>query len=113
MLATKYRLVKDKDFKRVLTKGRSFFSPNLRIRYVANGLDFCRMSAVASVKLSKKAVIRNRLKRQVREVIRLNFKKIKPGNDIVIYLKSQAVGQTYEQFEKEILANLSKLKLLK
>ena len=113
MLATKYRLVKDKNFKKVLTKGRSFFSPNLRMRYVANGLDFCRISVVASTKVSKKAVIRNRLKRQVREAIRLNFKKIKPGNDIVVYLKTQAIGQSYEQLEKEILANLSKSKLLK
>ena len=113
MLARKHRLSKSKDCKKILSKGRSFFSPSFRIKYLANNLENFRTTVVVSAKISKKAAVRNHLKRQVREILRLNLKQIKPGYDLLVSLNKQALQKDYQQLAKELLANLSRARLLK
>src|SRR3989344_5852957 len=112
MLAKKYRLAKEKDFKKIIASGRSFFSPSFRLRYLATNLDFSRLSVIVSAKISKKATVRNRLKRQMREIIRLNLKQIKPGYDILVYFKNHALGKDYHELEQEFISALKKLRLV-
>ena len=113
MLAKINRLSRQKDFKRVLTKGKSFFSPAFRLRYLANESNLFCVAVIVSSKVSKKATVRNRLKRQTLEIIRLNLDKIKPGYDLLVYLSSQALKSDYGLLKHEFLANLSKLRMLK
>ena len=113
MLPKKYRLTKDRDFKKILSRGKSFFSPSFRLRYLANNADFSRFAVIVSAKISKKATIRNRLKRQVREIIRSVRPRFKDGHDVLIYLRSQALQKKYQQLTEEFLASLAKIGLLK
>ena len=64
------------------------------------------------VKISKKAVLRNKIKRQVREILRLSLKKkeIMPGYYLLFIAKKEAVGKEYNEFEKEVRCLLSKIK---
>lgn len=71
------------------------------------------MAIVISTKVSKKATQRNRLKRQLREIIRHHLDQIKSGYDIVVSAKISALNQEYQQLEKNLLALLTKAKLLK
>lgn len=110
MLPKNYRLTKEKDIKRVLSTGKPFFSPFFRLKYAKNGLEQSRFSVVVSAKVSKKAVIRNKLRRQVQEIIWLNLDKISSGLDFVINLKLESLKIDREKLEKDILAKFSKIK---
>lgn len=113
MLSKKYRLTKEKDFKRIKASGRSFFSSWFRVRCLNNNQETSRFAVVISTKVSKKASQRNRLRRQIREIIRLNKPKIKEGFDLMISVNNKALDQTYQALEKDLLALLNKAKLLK
>lgn len=113
MLPAKHRLTKEKDFKRINATSRPFFSSFFRLKYSANGLKLSRLAVVVSTKVSKKAVLRNKLQRQIREVIRLNLAKIKSGNDIIISVSNKALNASYQELEKEIFKILTKAKLFK
>lgn len=64
------------------------------------------------VKVSKKAVLRNKIKRQIREVLRLSLQKneIIPGYYLLFIAKKEAAGKEYSEFEKEVHCLLSKIK---
>ena len=112
MLPVSYRLTKEKDFKKISASGKSFFSSCLKVRFLANDLKVSRFAFVISTKVSKKAVDRNRLRRRLREIIRLSLAKVKPGYDIVVSTKSQALNKDYKELESELLNLLVKAKLL-
>ena len=71
-----------------------------------------KFSFVVSGKVSKKAVIRNRLKRRGYYVIRKILPDIKKGYIAVFFLKKEIIGIPYVEFEKQILFLLKKSKLL-
>lgn len=112
MLAKQHRLTKERDFKRVNASGRSFFSPQFKLRHIANSLEVSRFGIVTSTKLSKKAVERNRIRRQVSEVLRLNNDKITSGQDVIIWVKTPALNKDYQELEEKLLGLLNKAKLL-
>jgi ribonuclease P protein component len=87
MFPKKYRLAKAKDVKAAFLQGRTFFSPLLTIKF--RKADSRRFTVVVSTKVSKKAVVRNRLKRISRELLRKNFNHLSSG-DYVIVLKPKA-----------------------
>lgn len=58
------------------------------------------------------AVVRNRVRRRIREVYRLNEEKFQPGWDIVVVARSRAVGATFPQLTKAYLSLASKAGIL-
>lgn len=91
MLPFKNRIKKEKDFRKVFDAGK-FVSLNLAsMKFIPNNLEETRFGFIVSKKVSKKAVTRNRLKRIFREQARLSLKKIKPGLDIVVIVKSSEI----------------------
>lgn len=113
MLPLLNRLNKEKDIKQVMSIGRSLFSPYFHLKIRKNNLAHNRITVVVSTKFSKKAVLRNRIKRQVREIFRLNLDKILSGHDIVISVSNKAINQKYQDLERNIYFLLNKAKLLK
>lgn len=104
MLQSQNRLKTDRDFKTVLKQGRSFYSSNIKLKLLKNGLNYNRFGFIIGTRISKKATIRNRIKRQVREVIRLKTKQglLKPGFDVVLSLAGGLIGKEYQEIEKEL-----------
>ena len=113
MLKKENQLKKDKEFDKVFKNGRSSFSKILGIKAVANRLEMSRFGILVSNKISQKAVERNKIKRQIREVIRLQVPGIKPGFDVVIFTLSPILGSTYQEIEKSITYSFKKLGLYK
>src|SRR3989338_9563174 len=74
------RLAKTKGVALVHSRGRSFFSPFFIVKFLLRKDEGKRFTVVVSTKVSKKAVVRNRLKRVVREYIRLHITKLAPGD---------------------------------
>lgn len=112
MLNLKNRLRKKKDFDEVFKRGKGFYEKRISLKLAKNGLKSSRFAFVVSTKVSKSAVKRNRLRRQLQEIIRLNLDKIKPGVDAVIMTRPEAVGSDYNELAKELVMILKKARLL-
>ena len=76
-----------------------------------NRSDCNRVGITVSKKLGK-AHIRNRTRRRIREVYRLNEEKFQPGWDIVVVARSKAVDAPFEKLTKSYLTLAKKLNLL-
>ena len=113
MLPAKYRLTKEKDFKKINRSKPAFFSSYFRLKYLANNSALNRFALVVSTKVSKKATKRNQLRRRLREIIRLNRAKIKSGYDIIISASPKALAGNYQELEQAVLSLLAKARLLK
>jgi ribonuclease P protein component len=104
MLPKKNKLKKKKDFQRVFQKGRYYQGVFINLKLVKNNLDLNRIGIIIGVKVSKKAVIRNKIKRRIEESIRVNTNKIKKGFDIVVIVKPEAVGKSYSKIEENLIS---------
>ena len=76
-----------------------------------NRLDCNRVGITVSKKLGK-AHIRNRTRRRIREVYRLNEVRFQPGWDIVVVARSKAVDAPFDKLTKSYLTLAKKLNLL-
>ena len=84
MLTKINRLKKEKDFERIFKKGKSFKNGFLILKIVLNDLEESRFGFIVSQKVSKKAVLRNKIKRRLRDIIQKNIAKIKKGVDVAL-----------------------------
>lgn len=111
MLPKQNRLKKYKDFQKLFKKGKSLKEDFIAIKFNHNNLPLSRFAIIVSTKVSKKAVKRNRIKRQIREIVRLLLKeeKIKPGFDAAIIPDSKILGKEYKEIEKKIKLCLEKI----
>ena len=109
MLAKINRLSKEKEFARLLKLGKTYFSNCLIIKVYPNNLNNSRFGFIISKKIAKKAVIRNKIKRRLREIIRKDLKILKDGYDVAIITKKEAnlPKMNFQQL-KEGVNNLEK-----
>jgi len=117
MLPRENRLRRNKDIKNVLTKGRTTREGFLFLKIVKNDLGILRFAIVVGKNLSKKAVVRNKLKRRISEIIRmgLKLKEIKPdrGIDGVIIALPGAERMNFRDLKQAIEKIFAKVKLTK
>jgi len=84
MLPLKNRLKRKKDFERVFEKGKGFRQDFLFLKIVENNKQNSRFAFSVGQKVSKKAVVRNRIKRILREATKARFPNVKPAIDGVM-----------------------------
>jgi len=87
-LSKKERLKKKKEFKKVFDNQYVGYGKYMVLLYSPNDLSYSRVGVIASKKVSKRAVDRNRAKRLLKEVFRLNKDLIKKGDYILIGKKN-------------------------
>lgn len=112
MLPEVNRLKKKKDFERVFKEGKGFKEDFLFLKIVKNNLKESRFGFVVSQKVSKKAVLRNKIKRRLREIIRLSLPKVKKGIDGVLIIKAEIKTKTFLGAEEAINKLFKKAKIL-
>jgi ribonuclease P protein component len=71
-----------------------------------------RIGITVSQKVSKRAVIRNRLKRRVRAAMRTLLPRLQPGVWIVINLRPEATQCEYGEILRELEQLLTKLEVI-
>ena len=82
------KTLKSSEIKSILKEGRSFKTPHLIVVYRKNNLGSPRFAFVVSRRFSKKALVRNRVKRIIKEAIRLSNELLeKLSYDIVLIPK--------------------------
>lgn len=107
-LPSRHRLKRRWDFQSVYQQGIRRSSLNLIIRALpmtentANSTMDTKFGISISRKVSKKAVVRNHIKRQIRSVFRDLLPKISSGWLIVVIVKPSAQECNYEHFLREL-----------
>ncbi len=108
----KYGLRTNDDFAKVYKNGRNYWNRNLTIYVLKNDLDYTRVGYSVTKKIGN-SVVRNKLRRRMREIVRLNFQYLKPGYDIVIIPKKSTVNIDYFELEKNMLHLFKLSKILR
>ena len=103
---------KNSDFRRLYAKGKSAVNPYMVLYCRRNSLGVNRLGYTVSTKLGH-AVVRNRVRRRLREIYRLNSPAMKKGFDIVVVARSRCVGARYAKMNAAFLEACGTLGLLR
>ena len=104
-------LKKNSDFRRLYAKGKSAATPYMVVYCRRNRTGENRLGYTVSTRLGH-AVVRNRVRRRLREIVRLNAPRLKSGWDIVIVARGRCIGAPYRKLEAAWLSACEKLDLL-
>ena len=102
-------LTKPEQYALVYNKGSSWVSTLLVMKALPNGLTLSRYGFSVSKRVGK-AVVRNRVKRLLREVLRVT--QLTPGWDIIFIARPAATSTDYASLEKSVENLLSQARLL-
>ena len=100
------------EFRRIYRKGKSAVSPQLVIYCQRNRRGHSRLGVSVSTKLGC-AVVRDRVRRRIREIYRLNKAKMLPGYDLIVVARVRAVETDYQKLDRTYLCLLEQLDLLR
>jgi ribonuclease P protein component len=92
----RYRLAASADFQRTRQQGKCWSHRLVILCALRNNLDHSRFGFAASRRIGK-ATVRNRARRRMREVVRLERASIVQGFDMVIIARPPIVQATYAE----------------
>jgi len=107
----KWNLKSNKDFSNVYSKGKSKANRQLVMYCIKNDYDQNRVGYSISKKVGN-SIVRNKIKRRLKEIYRLNKSSIKQGYDLVFIVRTGAKKADYKQLEDAFnhLIKISKMK---
>jgi ribonuclease P protein component len=99
----KFRLRANADFERLRREGRTLLHPLLVISILPNGLEYSRFGFAVGRRFGK-AVARNRVKRRMREVVRVRMQRgeIAAGWDVVLIARHPMREASFNQVDEAI-----------
>ena len=112
MLPKKNRLTKKKDFENVFKRGRSFKEDFLIFKIIENKLGQIRFGFVVSKKISKKATLRNKVKRRISESVRLKIGKLKKRFDGILLTLPEIEKKDFGKIDETIEKLFKRAKIL-
>ena len=99
------RLLRRSEFDAVYRDGRRRSGRHFAILFRANGLERSRLGVSIKRALGG-AVVRNRIRRRVREIFRLHRMEIPAGWDIVVHPRNSVATAEFRALEREFLSLL-------
>jgi ribonuclease P protein component len=109
MMKREERITRPRQYAEIYGKGKSYPSELLVLRILPNNLDHSRYGLSVSKKVGN-AVIRNTLKRRLREINRMEC--FKPGWDIVYIVRPAAAGASFSSLKESVETLLAKADIL-
>jgi ribonuclease P protein component len=97
----RYRLTRGVELQSVVREGKRIRTMHLDVRVIASPLGHPRVGIVVP-RYSGSAVDRNRLKRRLRELVRIRLLSIISSVDVVIRARSEAYAASFEALEADI-----------
>ncbi len=104
------RLKKPREFSNVYKNGEKWVGEYVVLLYVKNNLPYSRIGIVVSKKVGR-AVVRNKIKRRLREIVRLNKEMIPEGLDIVIIAKTRARDTDFWGLKEDLLKGFLEIEI--
>ncbi len=104
------KLSLEKEFKYVFQNGKKIFSPYLRLYFAVNNLNYSRLGISIKKKFGN-AVERNKAKRHIREIFRLN-KNLKQNVDLIVIIENKFKTLNFEARKNTFLSLLKKINLI-
>jgi ribonuclease P protein component len=102
-------LTKSEQYALVYNKGSSWVSDLVVMKALPNGLAFSRYGFSVSRRVGE-AVVRNRVKRRLREILRAA--PLEPGWDIMFIARPKVAGASFASVEKSVRGLLARAGLL-
>lgn len=96
-----YRLRDSRDFAHLRAEGQSYSVRGLLVSVVPNRLMYNRYGFVTSKALGG-AVVRNRMRRVLREVVRAFHPQLQPGYDVALIARSALVQQPFAEVQRSV-----------
>jgi len=112
MLPKNNRLKNKKEFKEIFRKGKGFEKDFLFLKIKKNNSKKIKVGFIVPKKVNKKAVVRNKIKRRLREIIKEEFFKIKPGINIVLVVKKDIEKKDFLEIKKTVIILLREAEVL-
>lgn len=113
MLPKANRLKKKKDFERVFKEGKGFREDFLFFKIAKNNSGINRFAFIVGKKLSRKATVRNKMRRCLSALVRQKLKNLKSGHDAIFLVFPGAEKREFLEIGKTIDNLFAKAKLLK
>jgi len=112
MLNRRNRIGDSGTIEQLARAGNVFKSDFLLFRYVKTGETPSRFAVNVSKRIDKRAVVRNRLRRQVNEAIRLNLRLLPDGFRVLVSARASASGRQpeFSQLNKAVIAFFNTLR---
>lgn len=103
----KYRVKDRQEFQKIYKEGTLIKSDTVSLRYLPNNLGFARVGISVPTK-SGNAVIRNKIKRQIRAILAHDMNFVQPVDVILVVRKSYDVSD-FRKTESDIKELLKKV----
>ncbi len=113
MLKRINRLTSERDFAGLARSRKSVFGRALGVKMRENALPHSRFGIVVGLKVSKRANLRNLVKRRLREILGKHLVEFKTGADVMILANPAAVQTEFADLETQLLTAFKKIGLLK
>ena len=110
-MASYVSIKKNTEFRRIYAKARSVADSNLVLYTLANNTDISRFGISISTKVGN-AVVRNKIKRQIKEILRTNCNNILKGYDIIFIVRVKCKEAPFCAIKNSVVHLLKKAKLL-
>jgi ribonuclease P protein component len=101
------RLTRGSDFSRVRKQGHSWAHPLLVLALARNDLGWSRFGFVVSRRVGG-AVVRNRVKRRMREALRRHLDQIPAGWDVVLVARAPIAEARFVEIESAVTQLLTR-----
>lgn len=114
MLAKKYRLTGRRNFELIKEKGKLVQSPIFGVSYFKrDDLLPSRFGFIVSTKISKKATVRNKVRRQLKRAVKKFLPKVSSGFDILFLAKRSIMEREGKELEREVKKALERMRVIK
>jgi ribonuclease P protein component len=107
MMQRVYRLRRRSSFDVIYKRGKSYSNTNLVLLCLDGKLPMPKVGFVVGKKVGK-AVVRNKVKRRLREIFRALLPDVKGHTSYVVVARSLAAEQSFDQLRQSLVALLVK-----
>lgn len=102
---------KNREFRKVYSKGKSIADPYLVLYKMHTGAPLSRIGISISAKVGN-SVTRNKIKRQIKEILRINYGALLGGYDIIFIVRVRCKYADFSQIKRSVFTLLQKADLL-